>query len=252
MRYSSDFLLNFKRFNRLGNEVWQRIGFLRIGKKRRGKRAGRKKQRIQIRITLRESCTKKYARTHNPSNCIKPNVVDPVSNFISLPNILLLNARSIAGKIDELVYISSEINHQIICITETWLDESVPSESLSLPNYDIIRADGSGRKGGGVALYVHETLPYRTRDELTNVDIECVWITCQPRKLPRSISRLVIACIYLPPNLLHDNIEKAYDYLLESYVKLITESPDSAFIITGDFKPRAMAFTPKCFPLIVT
>ena len=88
-------------------------------------------------------------------------------------------------------------------------------------------------------------MSYRTRDDLTNENIECVWITCQPKKLPRSISRLVIACIYLPPNLLHDNIEKAYDYLSESYDKLITESPDSAFIITGDFNPRGNGFDPK-------
>ena len=186
-----------------------------------------------------------YARSHNPLNCIKPCLVNSVSNRITLPNILLLNSRSIAGKIDELICISSEVEHQIICVTETWLDETVPNEYVSLPKYDIIRADRSGRRGGGVAIYVHETLPYRTRYDLSSEDVECVWIVCQPKQLPRSISRLVVACIYLPPNLSHDKIEQAYDYLLHGYDKLITESPDSAFVITGDFNPKGNGFEPK-------
>ena len=72
-----------------------------------------------------------------------------------------------------------------------------------------------------------------------------MWIICQPKQLPRSISRLVVACIYLPPNLSHDKIEQAYDYLLDGYDKLITESPDSAFVITGDFNPNGNGFEPK-------
>ena len=182
MKYSSNFLLNFKCYNRLANEIWQRIGLLGIRKKYRGKRAGRNKHRIEVRISSRVKyghCTVANRRTHNPLNCTKLNLVHPhVSNHINLPNILLLNARSIAhGKIDELICISNEAVHEIICITETWLDEVVPDEFefVSLPNYDIIRANRSGKKGGGVAIYVHEALPYRARDDLSNnKDIECM------------------------------------------------------------------------------
>ena len=55
----------------------------------------------------------------------------------------------------------------------------------------------------------------------------------------------MVACIYLPPNLSHDKIEQTYDYFLDGYDKLITESPDSTFVITGDFNPKGNEFEPK-------
>ena len=105
---------------------------------------------------------------HSIQNCVKVNLqTDNFSNHINLPNVLLLNARSITTKIDDLICLSNEAVHEIICITETWLSDDVPTKILSLPNFDIIRTDRSGRKGGGVAIYVHETLPYRIRDDLS-------------------------------------------------------------------------------------
>jgi hypothetical protein len=62
-----------------------------------------------------------------------------------------------------------------------------------------------------------------------------VMLTFQPRSLPSSISRLVVACIYLPPRLSQDEIELAYDYLTSSYDKITAESPDSGFVINTSY-----------------
>ncbi len=43
----------------------------------------------------------------------------------------------------------------ILCITGTWLNYDVTDAEVSLENYNIFRGDRlSGRRGGGVALYV--------------------------------------------------------------------------------------------------
>ena len=85
---------------------------------------------------------------------------------------------------------------------------------------------------------------------MCTLTFRCFWMwrvwTClfilRPKKLPRSISRLAISCIYLPPSLNNDQIEQAYDYLTVCYDKLVTESPDTRFIITGDFNPISNGF----------
>lgn len=177
-------------------------------------------------------------RFHNPSNCVIPKLLNCDKTY-DLPNFLVLNARSVAGKVDELRCINDQHEFQIICITETWLSEAIPNEIIGLSDYDIIRCDRTGEKGGGVAVYVHRNLPYRIRRDLSSSKFECIRLTIQPRSLPRSISRLVVACIYLPPSLSQDEIELAYDYLASSYDKLTTESPDSGFVITGDFNPKS-------------
>ena len=41
----------------------------------------------------------------------------------------------------------------IVCIVETWLDNTIADNELSLPNFQLFRRD-CNRHGGGIALYV--------------------------------------------------------------------------------------------------
>ena len=45
----------------------------------------------------------------------------------------------------------------IVCIVETWLDDTVSDNELLLPDYQIYRYDRN-RHGGGDAIYVHVSL----------------------------------------------------------------------------------------------
>ena len=45
----------------------------------------------------------------------------------------------------------------IVCITETWLDNSISDNELTIPGYCIIRLDRN-RHGGGVLMYIRCTL----------------------------------------------------------------------------------------------
>ena len=55
------------------------------------------------------------------------------------PLILNINCRSIMNKIDELKEIIYKLKPLIICLTETWMDYSVPQNYIVPEGYNIIR-----------------------------------------------------------------------------------------------------------------
>ena len=57
-------------------------------------------------------------------------------------------------------------NPDIICIVETWLDETVSNSELCLQNFDIIRRDRN-RQGGGILIYLYShSLVFTGSDDL--------------------------------------------------------------------------------------
>ena len=50
-------------------------------------------------------------------------------------------------------------------ITQSWLTDEIPDESVRLVDYNIVRRDRNGKKGGGIAIYVHESLFYQVRHD---------------------------------------------------------------------------------------
>ena len=153
---------------------------------------------------------------------------------------MLLNARSLINKTDELelVVITNDID--IACITETWLKETVPDKAVAVSGMTLVRNDRTYGTGGGVALYVNNKIPFKIRKDLNDPLFECQWVTLRPKWLPRAISKIAVCCVYLPPS--HSEIDSFYDYFYNCYDKLCTESPNSAFIVSGDFNPTSNGF----------
>lgn len=62
-----------------------------------------------------------------------------------LPALLLSNVRSLRHKMDELqLMIQTNKDYSdcsAICLTETWLDQSVPDQAVTLPGFTLHRAD---------------------------------------------------------------------------------------------------------------
>jgi hypothetical protein len=110
--------------------------------------------------------------------------------------VLYLNGRSIASKVTELAVLAKKKDYDLISITETWLSFANSDVSIAIPNYSIIRADrDGGRRGGGVALYVKNSLTSKRRHDLMVSDGEClaVEINCGKRTL-------TVVSIYRPPS----------------------------------------------------
>ena len=128
---------------------------------------------IPVRVTKRNRpsslsypSNKYFGSTINTSNLIKIRCVNaprkPRSRSnLSSPSVLYFNARSLKNKIDELNTRCKQKQHNpdLIVITETWLDHSIPDSFLSVPGYNILRCDRDSN-GGGVAFYFKSSIPY--------------------------------------------------------------------------------------------
>ena len=113
---------------------------------------------------------------------------------------MVLNARSIFNKVDELKAHIDNYKSDILFVTETWLTESIPNEAVNISGFNIFRKDRTIARGGGVAIYIKDDIPVKTRFDLnSSLTIECLWITIRPKWLPRKISRVVwVVFTYLP------------------------------------------------------
>ena len=85
----------------------------------------------------------------------------------------------------------------IICLSETYLDSSIPSDddNLELPGYNLVRADNpTNTKRGGVCIYYHNSLPLKVIDiqflnECINFEIRIGGKLCSFLCLYRSASQ---------------------------------------------------------------
>ena len=125
-----------------------------------------------------------------------------------------LNARSIRNKLDYISDITDTFN--VLCFSETHLDNSVQSETLILNGYDgPIRKDRT-RNGGGVMVYVSNLLRYKRREDLEDQILETIWIEIKLRSF-----NILFCCFYRSDfnvslstfiNELQSSIEVALDY----------------------------------------
>ena len=120
--------------------------------------------------------------------------LQPKSNDALL--ILHYNCRSIINKVAEIYKICQELKPDILCLTETWLDESV--KQLQIPDgYSIMREDRSDKfkqkyrkaDGGGVAIIYKEELKVKKLNILKETE-ETLWVEI------KSSPSLVLGTVY--------------------------------------------------------
>ena len=80
--------------------------------------------------------------------------------------IIQLNCRSLYRKIDQIATLYNTFD--VICCTETWLNDSHTVSMLSIPNMVLFRKDRPLKKGGGVCIYVADKWAKYTRIDHQN------------------------------------------------------------------------------------
>ena len=71
--------------------------------------------------------------------------------------------------IDEFRMYALNHQHEIICVNETWLDNTVNNHEVELNGYDLVRKDRN-RHGGGVAMFIRSMINYKTRTPIISVN----------------------------------------------------------------------------------
>lgn len=81
-----------------------------------------------------------------------------------------LNVRSLLPKIDDIRDYCARSSMDIFCVSESWLGDAVPDDSLYIDGYILMRQDRAGDNHGGVAIYLNKNLKYA----LVPVDIHII------------------------------------------------------------------------------
>ena len=148
--------------------------------------------------------------------------------------IIHLNCRSLTFK-EELIQILKETGADIICLSETWFDQSVPLEAIVPKGYKIIRKDRSDLfkkkynkskdgRGGGVAVMYKNSLKIVERKDLNDPVEDFLWV-----QVKSSVSFL-LGILYRPDysKLFTENSN------FEDHLQRVLEISKNV-VITGDF-----------------
>ena len=137
----------------------------------------------------------------------------------------LFNARSIRNKFIDLEALAALEEYHIIGISESWLDTENRDflAEYNLPGYTLFSCERNNRLGGGVILYVKDTLQisFIEKKKINSVDTVFLQLNIRSRKI-------VIGLIYRPPALSASTDKELFDLISD-----ICNTSES--IIFGDF-----------------
>ena len=156
----------------------------------------------------------KFMQTKPP-----PSITPRITRF----KFMCLNIDSVSGRIDQLRILSDQEKPHIMCLNETKLDLSISDSLVNVDNYQIIRNDRD-RHGGGVAVYVHQSISYKIRSDLMPDNLEVVTLQIANSKF----KPFIVTSIYRPPG-------KPVSYFNDMEALLASlDSDNKEAIIMGD------------------
>ena len=124
------------------------------------------------------------------------------------------NVCSLLPKLDLIEHEFQE--YDVICISESHLDKSIDNDKIKLKSFqNPVRLDRN-RHGGGVTIYVKNSLYYKVRTDLSvnNLEIHVLWVEIRNS----NNDKYLVGVIYRPPNsnlhiweLFCESVDKALD-----------------------------------------
>ena len=139
------------------------------------------------------------------------------------------------SKLTQLKAYNAIYKHDFICLSETYLDSSIPDNVLDVEGYRLVRADHPNNiKRGGVCIYYKESLPVRV---INIPDIKEALLL----EMNYNNKKVIISVIYRSPSQSTDEFES---FLLnfEQLFDDVCQRRPSLSIITGDFNARSVSW----------
>ena len=119
----------------------------------------------------------------------------------------------------------------VICVTETWLDSSIPDEFVTIPGFmtperkDRQTPDAGIIFHGGVACFVRTGLAYTRRLDLEHPTLEVMWIEIVTRS-----GKFLLSIVYRPPS---EPVE--FWTVFEENIQQARDSTNNPIYMCGDF-----------------
>ena len=146
-------------------------------------------------------------------------------------NIYYQNCRGLRSKVNDSFHNISISDHNIICLTETWLNHSISSEEVFHNKYEVFRRDRSDsasekKDGGGVAIAINKDFLAQQHGDMQS-DAEDLWVSIESEKR----DKIFICCVYLPPG---DTVAY-YSFLSKLRINHLNVFNKYPVIVLGDF-----------------
>ena len=138
--------------------------------------------------------------------------------------IVHLNIHYLYPKLDEIKLTLSKQDIDILCLCETFLNDTFSENELNIDNYKLFRKDRH-TLGGGLIIYIRDDIPCNHRNDLESTSIETL---CIEIKQPNSKSFL-LSYVYRPPS---SKVQWIKDFTLIMEKSLPGEKE---CIVIGDF-----------------
>ena len=106
-----------------------------------------------------------------------------------------LNICSLRNIVDEMRILQRLCKFDIIAITETHLDTTVRDVDLHIDGLKLLRKGRAGHRDGGCVMYFAEHLRAIQRKDLTDKDIEAIFI-----ELRFPCNSALFSVVYRPPD----------------------------------------------------
>jgi hypothetical protein len=152
------------------------------------------------------------------------------------PLIYLLNATSIAKAhaIQNLQVDLEAYNVDVCIITESWLKHHHVDQLFLIQEYNLIRRDRRGRKGGGVCMYISNRFNYNVFTP-TNDDSNFEVLWARVTHCINSSCVYYIASVYFPPKTQLYTESELLDFIDASVKQIELLDSNAAIVIAGDF-----------------
>ncbi len=156
--------------------------------------------------------------------------------------ILHINVNSITAwsRLQDLEVLKTSENIDIICINESKLSSAISDADVRLSGFhDPVRRDRT-RHGGGVMVYIRDTLEFRRRTDLECNDLEIIFIEAFVTK-SRSI---VLGTCYRSPSQNRAEEKTFTDRISCVLERALLHNP-FCLVLTGDFNMRSINWKKK-------
>ena len=126
-----------------------------------------------------------------------------------------INSITAEGKLDTLANVCEVMSISVLILTESKLDDTLPSSIIRIPGYhEPIRHDRpvNGRHGGGCIMYVADTFTYKHQELKQIQSFEHLWVDVKAGN-----KTIAINCFYRPPN----ESAESHDHFLTSAEQIL-------------------------------
>ena len=155
-------------------------------------------------------------------------------SIASPPSLYVLNATALSKPhaVHHLAADLSSNNIDVAVITETHFKSKHSDSVVAVPDYTVFRRDRTGRRGGGVAIYVRSALQSTVWKSLIadsrQPPYELLWV---------HIGSVFVCAVYHPPRALYTD-ESLVNYFDACVTELLRDHPSSLVVLAGDVIER--------------